>query len=38
MKEGWFADITNALVEQRNQDEGRAKAMEEKMRIMKNKE
>jgi hypothetical protein len=38
MKEGWFADITDALVEQRNQDEGRAKAMEEKVRIMKNKE
>jgi hypothetical protein len=38
MKEEWFADITDALVEQRSQDEGKAKAMEEKVRIMKNKE
>jgi hypothetical protein len=38
MKEGWFADITDKLVENRNQEEGRAKKMEEKLRIMKNKE
>jgi hypothetical protein len=37
MKEGWFADLTNKLLENRKQEEGRAKAMEETMRIMQNK-